>query len=56
MSPRGFHQLFDLPQVEVWLPSFTENGPDARGAGLGHLDKDAFMFVRDHGRRRVIVH
>ena len=32
----------------MWFPSFPENGPHAGRARLGHLNKNAFVFVRDH--------
>ena len=48
MGPIIFHPDFDLPQVQMRPPRFTENGPDAGRAGLWHLDENAFMFVRDH--------
>src|SRR5438046_4643805 len=30
------------------FPSFAQNGPHAGRARLGHLNKDAFILVRDH--------
>src|SRR5882724_9509461 len=45
ISPGRFHQLLDLPQIQVRLPCLTENGPDACRASLRHLDEDASMFV-----------
>src|SRR5438046_9829488 len=37
VRPIVFHLVFDLPQVEMRFPRFTENGPTAGRAGLGYL-------------------
>ena len=43
--PICLHLVFDLPQIQMWFPSFAENSANAGRARLGHLDEDAFMFV-----------
>ena len=40
--------VFDLPQIQMWFPSLAQNAPHAGRARLGHLNKNAFVFVRDH--------
>ena len=49
--PICLHLIFDLPQVEMWFPSFAQNRPDTGRTGLGHLDEDALVFMRDHSNR-----
>jgi hypothetical protein len=44
-GPASFHQLFDLPQIQMRFPRFPKNCPDACRASLGHLDEDTFVFV-----------
>ena len=46
--PIGLHLVFDLPQIQMWFPRFAQNGPHAGRPGLGHLNEDAFVFMRDH--------
>src|SRR5438067_7203989 len=48
ISPGGFHQLLDLPQIQVRLPCLPKNCPDACRASLRHLDEDAFVLMRNH--------
>ena len=48
MRPIVFHLVFDLPQIEMWFPRLTENGPNAGRAGLGDFDENALVLVRDH--------
>src|SRR4051794_29977622 len=45
LSPCRFHELLDLPQIQVRLPCFAENPSDARRSGLGHLHENAFVLV-----------
>src|SRR6266496_355747 len=54
--PIRLHLFFDLPQIQMRFPCLAKNGPDAGRASLWHLNKDAFVLMRDHVRRRVIVH
>src|SRR5262245_17657874 len=44
-GPGCFHELFDLPQIQVRLPCLPKNCPNAGRASLGHLYEDAFMFM-----------
>jgi hypothetical protein len=37
--------MFDLHQIQVRLPRFTNDGAYAGRASLWHLDEDAFVFV-----------
>ena len=46
--PTRLHLVFDLPEVQMRFPSFAQNGPHARRSRFGHLNKNAFVFVRDH--------
>ena len=48
LRPGGFHQLFDLPQIQVRFPRFAKDCPDAGRSSLGHLNENAFVFMRDH--------
>jgi hypothetical protein len=48
MRPIILHVIFDLPQIQVRLPWFPQNCPDAGRASLGNFNENAFVFVRDH--------
>ena len=48
MGPICLHVTFDLPQIQVRFPGFAEDASDAGRTSLGHLDENAFVFVRDH--------
>jgi hypothetical protein len=56
MRPIILHVIFDLPQIQVRLPWFPQNCPDAGRASLGNLNENAFVFVRDHSQLRLIVY
>jgi hypothetical protein len=56
MRPITLHVIFDLPQIQVRLPWPAQDGPDTGRASLGHLNENAFVFVRDHGQPRLIVY
>ena len=48
LRPVILHVVFNLPQAQVGLPWLPENSSDAGGGSFGHLDKNAFVFMRDH--------
>jgi hypothetical protein len=54
MRPIILHMIFDLPKIQVRLPWFPQNCPDAGRASLGHLNENAFVFVGDHSQPRLI--
>src|SRR5262245_26457690 len=54
--PIRLHLIFNLPEIQMWFPRFAQNGPDTGRACLGHLYENALVFMRNHGRWRVIVH
>jgi len=56
MRPIILHVIFDLPQIQVRLPWFPQNCPDAGRASLGNFNENAFVFVRDHSQLRLIVY
>src|SRR6266516_5830954 len=46
--PIHLHLVFNLPQIQMRFPCLAKNGPDAGRASLWHLNKDAFVLMRDH--------
>jgi hypothetical protein len=54
--PIRLHLIFDLPQIQMRFPRFSQNRPNAGRARLGHFYENAFVFMRDHPRPRLIVH
>ena len=48
VGPMVFHLVFDLPQIQMRFPRFTENGPNTGRAGLGHLYENAFILMANH--------
>ncbi len=55
VRPVVFHLVFDLPQVEMRFPRFTENGPNAGRAGLGYLYENAFILMTNHISPLVVL-
>jgi hypothetical protein len=49
------HLVFDLPQIQMRLPGFAENGSNAARGGLGDLNENALVFVANHVSSLVIV-
>ena len=56
MRPIILHMIFNLPKIQVRLPWFPQNCPDAGRASLGNFNENAFVFVRDHSQPRLIVY
>ena len=48
LRPIRLHLVFYLPKIQMRSPRLAKNGPDAGRAGLGHLNENAFVFMRDH--------
>src|ERR1043166_4487569 len=47
MCPIILHVILDLPETEMRFPRLSQNSANTGRASLGHLNKNAFVFVRD---------